>query len=206
MNNLTRYSLYFLLLTLQVAASSIAIQTMGVNKFLLENGVVEICQIICLALTAVVLWFAGKYSGNFGNLYSVMVLCPIAAFIRENDHILDTYIFDGAWQVLVVVTCVYLVYIIVRNSRAIGREFTLFTRTQPFICFILGFFFVFAWARIIGQQNLWQAMLQEMHHRNIGRFIEEVLEFLGYTIMLIGAVECLYLARKKQENVAEICN
>ncbi len=204
MNSLTRYSLYFLLLTLQVAASSIAIQTMGVNKFLLENGVVEICQVICLALTAFVLYCAGKHSEHFGSFYKVLSLFPVVAFIRENDYVLDTYVFDGVWQLLVGVTFVYLVYKIIKKSGVIGREFSLFTRTQPFICFILGFFFVFAWARIIGQQNLWQAMLQEMHHRNVGRFIEEVLEFLGYTIMLIGAVECLYLARKKQENVAAI--
>ncbi|OHB53636.1 MAG: hypothetical protein A2Y07_01110 [Planctomycetes bacterium GWF2_50_10] len=159
-----------------------------------EDGVIELSQVAVLILAAVMLYVASNRTREYRDFFKVLYLAPVLAIIRENDHFLETYVFDEAWEVLAVVCVIYMGYILYRTHKRVLQQFVRFTATGPFICFANGAFIVMIFARIIGQQSLWESLLQEHHHRMIGRFVEETIEFLGYCFILIGSMECYITA------------
>ena len=194
-NVLWRFFVYCNVMAGVVGLSSFLIQIWGGNLVMRENSIVEWAQVVCLFISAILLYCASKHTQEYKELFRVLFILPVIAIIRENDNLLETYVFDEAWEVFVIIGLICLGYILVSTFRIVSNQFIRFTHTQPFICFVLGFFIVFAFSRIVGQQKLWQALLQERHHRMIGGFIEEIMEFFGYCIILLGSLECWYQAK-----------
>jgi hypothetical protein len=195
-NILFRFCVYCTVLVGLVGLSSYLIQILGGDLVMRENGIVEWGQVLCLVFTTILLYYASKYSPEYQELFHVLYILPMIAIIRENDYLLDTYLFDESWETFVIIGLIYLGYVLTRIFHPVVKQFIKFTHTQPFICFVLGCFIIFVFSRIVGQQSLWRALLQERHHRAIGGFIEEIMEFLGYCIVLIGAIES-YLEAKQ---------
>ena len=201
-NVLMRFCSYCVALTGLIGLSSHLIQTLGGDLVMRENGIVEWGQVVCLLFAAILLYCAGKHTQEYKELFRVLSILPVIVIIRENDDLLETYVFDEAWEVFVIIGLTYLGYVLVSTFSPVSQQFIKFTHTQPFICFVLGFFIVVAFSRIIGQQKLWRALLQERHHRMIGGFVEEIMEFLGYCILLIGALECYFQAKCTLKKIA----
>lgn len=195
-NVLLRFFAYCVFLSGLIGLSSYLIQIWGGDLVMRENGIVEWGQVVCLLFAAIMLYCASNCTQDYKELFRVLLILPVIAIIRENDYLLETYVFDEAWEVFVTIGLIYLGYTLIRTFRSVSHQFTIFTHTQPFVCFVLGFFIVIVFSRIVGQQNLWRALLQERHHRMIGGFIEEIMEFLGYCILLIGALECYFEANR----------
>ncbi|MEN6307821.1 MAG: hypothetical protein ABFD91_08705 [Anaerohalosphaeraceae bacterium] len=144
---------------------------------------------------------SSKCTQEYKELFRVMFILPVIAVIRENDRLLETYVFDESWEVFVIIGLIYLGYVFMKTARPVSLQFIKFTHTQPFICFVLGFFITVGFARIVGQQDLWRALLQERHHRMIGGFVEEIMEFFGYCIILIGSLECYFEAKRSSKKM-----
>jgi hypothetical protein len=65
-----------------------------------------------------------------------------------------------------------------------------FAQTQQAVFLGLGFFIVAIFAQICGEQAVMRTVLHDNYQRSIGRFVEEIIEFLGYIIVVIGSLEC----------------
>jgi hypothetical protein len=52
-------------------------------------------------------------------------------------------------------------------------------------------------ARLFGQKVLWKTMMGENYVRLTVRAIEESCELVGYLLILIGAIECLFAKNDK---------
>lgn len=61
----------------------------------------------------------------------------------------------------------------------------------------VGFFIIVVFAQLCGQQSMWKVILEQHYQRNIGRFLEEILEFLGYIILITGSIECYLQSVRK---------
>lgn len=196
---LFRFCVYCIALGGLIGFSSYLIQKCGNDLVIRENGIIEWGQVALLAFISILLHSASKYSQEFKELYKTLFILPVIAIIRENDRLLETYIFDKSWEVFVIIGLIYFGYVLIRTYHPVIEQFFKFTHTQSFVCFVLGFFIVCVFSRIAGQQTLWQAVLQELNHRRIGGCVEELLEFLGYCILLMGAIECYFEAKLKRK-------
>ncbi len=49
------------------------------------------------------------------------------------------------------------------------------------------------YAEIIGQAELWQALMGDGYIRSVKRTVEELAEFMGYLLLFYGAVETCFL-------------
>lgn len=50
-----------------------------------------------------------------------------------------------------------------------------------------------AYAEIIGQAELWKALMGDGYIRSVKRVAEELAEFMGYSLLLFGAIETCFL-------------
>ncbi|MBN2269635.1 MAG: hypothetical protein JXN61_03420 [Sedimentisphaerales bacterium] len=141
-------------------------------------------------LSSLFLFLAARKSVQYSRLYAVLWLLPLAAATRELDAVFDEILFHGAWAIpawFILLVCLYRTF----KSRSILKsEILEFAQTQQAVFLGLGFFIVAVFAQTFGQQAVMRAVFQEYYMRSIGGFIEEIIEFLGYVILVIGSFEC----------------
>lgn len=190
MKILVRFSLYLGGCSLAAGAAVLLLYFFGYPAVLRENGPIEWLEAAWLLLSSLFLFLASRNSAQFARFFSVLWLLPLVGAIREMDRVFDEVFFHGAWFVPAVFIIVVLSYRISKSGGGLKTEFICFVQTQQAVFLGLGFFSVVVFAQIFGQQALMRAVFQEYYVRSIGGFIEEVIEFLGYIMLVIGSLEC----------------
>lgn len=156
-----------------------------------ENGVVEWAQVGCLVSTSLLFYRAAKRTPTYRRLFALFFVLPLVAAVRELDGVLDTYVFDNSWKVIVGLLLLYAGYFTWRNFARIKAESRAFMETRAFGFLWCGFVVVFIFSRLFGQKVFWKALLGEEYIRLVARTVEEGCELLGYWFILTGALECL---------------
>ncbi|MCB5160866.1 hypothetical protein [Marinomonas algarum] len=110
-------------------------------------------------------------------------------FVREFDAFLDFYLFDGAWQLFVVVILTFItVFVWGRISKIYGsiKHYSL----QPsFGMFIAGFVTVVVFSRLMGRGSFWQSLMGQEYVRVVKNVVEEGIETFGYALIFMAALE-----------------
>lgn len=205
MKTLARFLLYFLGFSLLSGAVTLLLRWFGYGMVLKENGPVEWLEALWCSLCSLFLFLASRKSAQYARLFAVLWLLPLVATVRELDRVFDEMFFHGAWAVPAILIVLLAYYKASRYRNTVKLEFVAFMQTQQAVFFGLGFFIVTVFAQSFGQQAVMQAVFQEHYVRSIGRFIEEVIEFLGYIILVVGSLECYlraHLAKERQRSVS----
>jgi len=199
MKTLGRFTLYFTVFTFITVAVELLLYRFGPIIVLRENGVVEWLEFLWLILCSVFLFLAARKTIDYAKLFSVLWLLPLIAAVRELDGITDKMFFHGSWIVPMVIITVVSVHRIVKNFNALGPEALRFMKTQQVVFLGIGFFTVVVFAQICGNQHVLKVSFREHYQRYIGRYIEEIIEFLGYIILVIGSIDCYLQSGKSAE-------
>lgn len=115
------------------------------------------------------------------------------ALIREADYFLDK-VFDGLWQVLVTVTLAATVAAVWRWRGGFRDAVRRFTAQPAFGLLLSGFLVVFVFSRLYGEDSKWLRMMADSYERSVKNFAEEGVELLGYTLIMLAAMEFLYVS------------
>ena len=164
-----------------------------------EDGALEWIQFSFVAASGAILLANARLSLRYGALFRVLGLLAFVAGVRELDDFFEYLAFDGAYKAVnggILALCVYLVW---RQRRQLVQELTEFSRTPPFHLILWGSLVVVAYAQLLGQKELWDAIMGESHLRIVKRSVEEILETVGYALILIGSVETLFLRAREQD-------
>jgi hypothetical protein len=186
---LIRFSVYFTSFAVILFVILKMLSRYGLDLVLEENGIIEWLEFLWLILSSLFLFLAARRTNEYPVLYPILSLLPLIAGIRELDGPLDK-IFHGAWMVPATILELTVLYRIIRSFGQFKAEALRFTQTQRMVFLGIGLFIVVVFAQLSGQQVVWLAILGEHYVRSVGRFVEELLEFLGYIILLIGTIEC----------------
>ena len=113
----------------------------------------------------------------------------LAFLIRELKYFLDSAIGTNFWQVVLAVALALVIVYTYRHQRrfliAWGRIWP-----SPGISFLfIGLLIVVVFARLVGHEPLWQSILGDAYLRLAKRAVEEFMQFMGYSIWLIGTIE-----------------
>lgn len=161
-----------------------------------ETSLTELIQaallLICTALMLVI-------RQRYRVLRSVSLLMAAffaISFVRENDQWLDAYVFDGAWQCLVVLLALPALALVIRARRDFLEEFSLIANSLGFGLFASGFLTTYVFSRFYGRSELWQALMGEHYLRIVKDAAEEITELTGYSLLFFASVELLLLARR----------
>ncbi|MDR5860597.1 hypothetical protein FZZ93_07990 [Halomonas eurihalina] len=162
-----------------------------------ESGFTELAQSMLLLLATGLALSVRVWQRQLPNVALLLVGLLGASLIREQDAWLDTYVFDGAWQTLVALLVLPVLFVVIRHRRAFVTELESITGTFSFGLFAAGFLTTYAFSRLYGRSALWQEILGEHYLRAFKNAAEEVTELFGYTLMLFAMLELVLLVRRR---------
>ena len=136
------------------------------------------------------------------NVYPLtLLLCcmlSIVAALRELDHYSEVVLFEDAYKYPVALIAFFALYVLGKHRSRLGRDIGAFTKEPAFFFLAFGSFLTAIVAQILGQVELWQALVVGSSPRTPKRVVEESLETMGYAILFLGAVEaCIHLRSRK---------
>jgi hypothetical protein len=190
MKNLVRFSAYFAGSALFVAFAMLLLYYFGYEVIMKENGIVEWCEVLWLLLSSLFLFLAARKSDNYSRVFAVLWLLPLIAAVRELDGISDKLLFHGAWAIPAAIIAGLIFRRISRSYNVLKPELVNFMQTQQAVFLGIGFFVVVIFAQLCGKQVVLKAIFHDDYQREIGRFLEEIMEFLGFIILVIGSIDC----------------
>ena len=161
-----------------------------------ERGFTELAQSALLAAGAGLLLYSHLVIRTLPYISLLMFGFLFASLIREQDALLDTYLFDGAWQLLVSFTVLPILFVVIRKRQRFLAEFAAYSNSFSFGLFAAGFLTTYVFSRLYGRGDFWQAILQESYVRDFKSAAEEVVELFGYAVLLIAVIELVLLARR----------
>lgn len=162
-----------------------------------ESGFTEITQSVLLLLATGLALSTRLIQRQLPNVALLLVGLLGASLIREQDAWLDIYVFDGAWQTLVTLLVLPVLFVVIRQRRAFVAELESITGTFSFGLFSAGFLTTYAFSRLYGRSELWQAILGDHYLRTFKDAAEEITELFGYTLLLFAMLELVLLVRRR---------
>lgn len=161
-----------------------------------ELSFTELTQTTLLALAAALLLYSRLVIRTLPNISLLMFGFLLASLIREQDALLDAYVFDGAWQLMVSLTVLPILFVTIRHRQHFVDEFAAYANSFSFGLFAAGFLTTYVFSRLYGRGDFWEAILQENYLRDFKSGAEEVVELFGYALLLIAVIEFVLLARR----------
>ena len=202
-----RYLLYFVAITfITWALTQMEIASPGSLKLhvLLSGGdqfgssefsPVEIIQDIILGTCGAVMWWVARYCPSQRPIAVPLGGVALAYLIRELDSFLDHFIVGNLRQVIIVVIAALLIVYILRNRRRLQIALARIWPSPGLTLLFAGAVIVFAFVRLVGDEVLWMALLDDDYRKVIKLAVEEFIELLGYFLWMIGTIEYAFQAR-----------
>lgn len=168
-----------------------------------EQSLTEYMQDVMAFLSCMLFLYASRLDAKLKIASTLLAALLGMMFVRESDSLLDHYVFDGAWQtiVLLIFTCV-MVFLLGQFSKIYAslKEYSL---QVSFGIFLAGCVTLLAFSRLMGRSSFWQAVMGDSYIRVVKNIVEESIETFGYSLILIAAIELVLvcLKRKKQADL-----
>src|SRR5918994_4078900 len=127
----------------------------------------------------------------------VLLFCSMVSFIaalRELDHYSEILLFEDAYKYPVAVIGVLAVYYMWNVRQGLREEISVFIKEPPFFFLAFGFFLAAVVAQILGQSELWYALIETPSARPTKRVFEETIETIGYLTVFFGSIETFSLS------------
>ncbi|GAA0581549.1 hypothetical protein ACFQH5_04120 [Halomonas salifodinae] len=160
-----------------------------------ERGFTELAQGSMLLIASLLLLYTRQGLGVMPGVTLLLFALTFGSFIREQDYWLDTYVFDGAWQLLASLVILPSLAWVIYRRRDFAEELAGYANSLSFGLFAAGFLTTYVFSRLYGRSDFWQAILQEQYLRTFKDAAEEVVELFGYGLILIAMIELVVLAR-----------
>lgn len=157
-----------------------------------ENGPWEWLEFSLFVASGAMFFVNARRNEIYAPILKLCALLALFAAFRELDHFLDELVFDGAYKVINGVILALFVYLVWIHRWALTKTVVSFTKTAPFY-FLVAAVLVVVYGQIIGQAELWQAIMGDGYIRSVKRAVEELAEFMGYVLFFLGAVETCFL-------------
>lgn len=160
-----------------------------------EYGFTELAQSALLATAAALLIYTRQALKGIPAVTLLLLGFVLASLIREQNHFLDTLVAQHVWKVLVALVLVPVLYKVIRQRRRFVEELSRYANSFSFGFFAAGVLTTYVFSRLYGRSALWEAVLEDRYVRTFKDAAEEVVELLGYALILIAVIELVILAR-----------
>ncbi|OJA05341.1 hypothetical protein [Halomonas sp. QHL1] len=161
-----------------------------------ELGFTEFTQTLVLATCCAMLIYIRQVLKVWPTVTLLLLAFVAASLVREQDYFLDEFIARNTWKVLVSLIVIPSIAWVVIKRRHFLEEFAHYSNTFAFGLFTAGVLTTYIFSRLYGRQDFWRAVLEDNFTREFKDVAEEVVELLGYSLILIATLELLLLARR----------
>lgn len=161
-----------------------------------ELGFTEFTQTIILATCCLMLLYIRQVLKVWPTVTLLLFAFIAASLVREQDYFFDEYVGQDAWKVVVSLIAIPSIAWVVIQRRRFMEEFIYYSNTFSFGLFAAGLLTTYVFSRLYGRQIFWRAVLEDNYIRDFKDIAEEVVELLGYSLILFATLELLLLARR----------
>ena len=170
------------------------------NALYSEETLTEHMQDILTLLSSILFFYASRINSQLKIACVLLATLTAMMFVREFDTYLDMYVFDGAWQAIVysILACIF-VYLITKRG-TIFSSIQAYSQTPSYGICLSGLVTLLAFSRMMGKGAFWHSIMGDDYVRVVKNIVEEGIETLGYTLILISAFELVLLCRKQLNN------
>ncbi|GAB3485310.1 hypothetical protein [Marinomonas epiphytica] len=167
-----------------------------------EHSMTEYLQSSLLFVGFIMFYYASKLNDELKVAMKLVTALLAMMFVREFDAVLDTYMFDGAWQGLVLLIIASTLISLRGEFKQIYASLKAYSLQPSFGSLLTGMLVVLAFSRLLGRGVFWQAVMGDNYVRVVKNIVEEGVETLGYTLVLIAATEVLVFCFASQKQLA----
>ncbi|QNI04823.1 hypothetical protein HXW73_13340 [Halomonas sp. SH5A2] len=165
-----------------------------------EWGFTEFSQTLVLAICCAMLIYIRQVLNVWPTVTLLLLAYLAASLVREQDHFLDNFVADDTWKVLVALIILPTLGWVIKQRRRFLGEFAHYSNTFAFGLFTAGVLTTYIFSRLYGRQAFWQAILEDSYSGTFKSAAEELVELLGYSLILIATLELLLLARRVHQS------
>ncbi len=158
-----------------------------------DYGLTERFQDLALVLSIACFVVVAVLRAQDRGLALLFAGMAATALVREWDFALDK-VFDGLWQLCATVTLAATVAAVWRWRAGFHDAVRRFTAQPAFGLMLSGFLVVFVFSRLYGEDSKWLRIMADSYERSVKNFAEEGVELLGYTLIMLAAMEFLYVS------------
>lgn len=159
-----------------------------------ELGFTEFAQTLTLASCCGLLLYIRQVLKVFPNVTLLLFAFIAASLVREQDYFLDVYVADNSWKVIVALIILPSLGWVIYQRRRFLDELSHYSNTFSFGLFAGGVLTTYVFSRLYGRQVFWRAVLENDYVRIFKDVAEEVVELLGYSLILFAIIELVLLA------------
>lgn len=161
-----------------------------------ELGFTEFTQTLVLATCCAMLIYIRQVLKVWPTVTLLLLAFVAASLVREQDHFLDNYVAHNTWKVLVALIILPTLVWVVKQRQCFLEEFAHYSNSFAFGLFTAGVLTTYIFSRLYGRQEFWRVILEDSYTRDFKNIAEEMVELLGYSLILIATLELLLLARR----------
>lgn len=158
-----------------------------------EGSITERLQSLSAILSSACFLLVARFSTSLRPVSVMLAALTCMMFIREADFFLDAYLFDGAWQALVALILVVAAVYLWSQPHSIGESIQVYAQQPSAGILLSGILVTFVFSRLFGRASFWEAVMGEGYLRVVKNIAEEGTELLGYGLIVIAALELLFL-------------
>lgn len=162
-----------------------------------EGSLLEWLQFALACATAVVFAAAARRVAGFRQLLLILAVLPALVAIRELDKYLDAWLPGVGWQGPFFLLAAAAAAFGFRHRDMLIAQLRVFAQHRSFGILWGGFIFAIPFAQMIGHGDFLKSLFGEDYHRSFKRIIEETGETIGYSILLLGAIDCAANLRRR---------
>lgn len=189
-----RFAIFTILIFSTLAALPMLAGRFG-SDFFLEDGPIEVYHILAMACAGVALLIAAVQHAPMRTLLVILALMTAMASIRELDRVLDHHLPALGWKPFFAAVVLMAIVVAWRGRAALVGQVRRYATTTAFGVQWAGFVIIVMFAQLVGHGEFLEALLAEHFHYSLKRVTEELLEAMGYTLVLIGSIELALTAR-----------
>ncbi|WP_415882782.1 hypothetical protein [Neptuniibacter sp. QD34_54] len=157
-----------------------------------EGSATELMHDTFAFVTCMLFLIGAYYSDTLRPAAVVVATLSGMMLIREFDAFLDENMFDGAWQTLVCILIATSTLYLIRQHHPVKPSLIEFSKLSSAGIYLSGILVVLVFSRLFGRGSFWEAVMGDGYVRVVKNIVEEGTELMGYTILVIAAVEFLW--------------
>lgn len=168
-----------------------------------EDGAVEILQLVMLSLSAAFLLATSSHAGKLRTVYLGLSFSAMAAAVAEFDYAVGAILPNHLAKWLFLPFVLIALWYFTRDRRALAR-FMATTARHPATGFIAAaLILIYVFSDIFGSSAFWKATLEADFHPDLPRICREYLELLACYFIFVGVVGFCLSARKGDFSVTQ---
>ena len=164
-----------------------------------EDSFVEYAEVFFLLVTSFLFLIVSLRNKDARPVSILMVGLFLSSVIREFDYFFDKRVFDGSWQIIVIIIFTGTAFLFWKHRFEFKSSLKLFISKSAFGYLMSGFITLFVFSRMFGRKVLWKAIMDDKFLRVVKDAAEECTELFGYLLIVFAAIEYYYAFKEKEK-------